>query len=282
MNKNSILRIGGIVLGVLGIAGVVYILIQPKPLPPRSDEPYVKPEIAAIYREIVDAVAENPASGESVARRLEKADPENGMTYYAIAAAGGRGMDPGKMADELEKGNAKAEVIHYIAKQPAHEEQVLLSRMREIGFAARTLKGADAETASRLYEAAWTAGRKISQLEPMTALNLEAGMSVRNSAAKAAVAFFGESGDKEKSASWQARVDAMSAWDEKNKEALLVEDLVTAAAEEVGLSNEEIEQARNGVPLANADRQRAMEIAVVKFIEAEGKKLRAIAATLPE
>ncbi len=282
MNKNSFLRIGGVVLAALGIAGVVYFFIQPKPLPPRSDEPYVKPEIAEAYQAINDAAAAEPESAEAVARRLEELDPENGMTYYAIAAAGGRRMDPGKMADELEKGNSKEQVIHYIAKQPAHEEQILLSRLREIGFAARTLKDADAETAARLYEAAWVAGRKISQLEPMTALNLEAGMSVRNSAAKAAVAYFEKAGDKEKASAWQARIDAMAAWDEENKEALLVEDLVMAAAEEVKLTTEELEQARNGIPLASADRQRAMEIAVVKFIEEEGKKLRAIAATLPE
>jgi hypothetical protein len=93
MNNNSFLRIGGVVLAALAIAGVVYFFIQPKPLPPRSDEPYVNPEIAEVYQAVNDAAAADPASAEAVARRLEELDPENGMTYYAIAAAGGRRGD---------------------------------------------------------------------------------------------------------------------------------------------------------------------------------------------
>ncbi len=282
MNKSSIYRIGGVVLAFGIAAAVLYFIIRPEPLPPQSDAAYVKPEVAKIYAEIARAVAEEPEQAESIARGLEEADPDNAITYYAIAAAGGRKMKPEAMTAELERGNEKETAIHYIEKQPAHEHQVLLGRMREIGFAARTAKDLTPETAQAFYDAIWKAGLKIAQLEPMTGLNLEAGISIRTSAAKAAATYFEEKKDTEKAKAWAERRDAMAAWDKENAEAMKVDDLVRRAADEAGLSTQEVEDARNGIPLSDARKQRAMEISVVKFIEEEGKRLRELASTLPE
>jgi hypothetical protein len=273
MKKNLLVIVG---LGALLVVGV---LVGRPALQRAMGGPsaaYVDPA----YAEKMDMyLAAAPIDRKRAAVALEEARkmrPTNGYIDYLRASDAAQDRDLVNAIKYLEAGNQAPEVIHYIAEEPAHENQRTLSRLRHLTDLSDDV-AAKPESEPFLLALRAT-GYRVIRLEPITSLSVAGGLSLLKQVYADA-----ENNPKIDQKTWAAEAKALREWDTVFKEEYrqLMPNIYRKLGEDAGLTESEIADVAKMKPLADSGKQAKVEEMARRVVAEEQIKLRELVAKLP-
>jgi len=246
------------------------------------DAPYIDPVIGKAYVDFANKMAVDQ-SAAIAALNAANAKPDNGYTFYLRAALAAHNKDLKVASDQLERGNAAPDMIHYIVESPAHENQPSLTSLRRLTGFADTVIAKNPKEAPRYLRELRTAGYRVLALQPETTLTFAAGIALLNGVYDRGERYFAKE-SPEIAKQWKDDRVRLDAWmeDYKKKQSGMLGNVIRDVAKEAGLSAAETEDLAMRRPIADAAKQSKVDQIMADIVVRERKMLKDCLTKLPK